>query len=110
EAARLPASSAVHWPPVVGQVTVPPFGLTTWPVVQVFAGEARNQITSAISSGAAIRPSGIWAISSGVRSVAGSRSVSVGPGATQLTRIPWGASSRASDFVRPITPAFDAQY
>ena len=36
-------------------------------------------------------------------------SVSISPGATALTRIPQWASSRADDFVSPISPAFAAE-
>ena len=34
---------------------------------------------------------------------------STAPGQTALTRTPAGPTSRASDWVRPITPNFDAQ-
>ena len=36
-------------------------------------------------------------------------SESTAPGQTALTRTPAGPTSRASDWVRPITPNFDAQ-
>src|SRR5271155_2961945 len=37
-------------------------------------------------------------------------SVSIGPGAIQLTRMPFGPHSPACETVRLITPAFDAPY
>ena len=36
-------------------------------------------------------------------------SVSITPGHTAFTRMPWGAYSRAAVFVRPRMPCFDAE-
>ena len=73
---------------------------------------AKNETAKAISSGEHIRPRGI---SSHIAAFSSSEkrliiSVSVTPGAMQFTVIPEGAYSFASAFVRPITPAFDAEY
>ena len=64
----------------------------------------------AISSGAAIRPTGTWAtirsrIASGTPA---SIAVMTGPGAIALTVTPYLAYSSARVFVSPMTPAFDA--
>ena len=45
-----------------------------------------------------------------VRRNARSSAVSVPPGQMQFTRTPSGASSRASERVKRMTPAFEAQY
>ena len=74
------------------------------------SSEARNAWTPAISSGRAMRPIGTRAtifsrITSGTPA---SMRVMTGPGATQLTVIPYFAYSSARVRVRPITPAFEA--
>ena len=65
-----------------------------------------------MSSGVPRRPSGVscasWGSTSGGR--ASSISVLMTPGATQLTRMPVGASSDASERVRPISAALVQEY
>ena len=73
------------------------------------ASLARNATAAAMSSGLPMRPSGIIerrVLSSPMFSV---MSVWMKPGATALQVTLREASSRATDFVRPIRPAFDAE-
>src|SRR4029450_2928953 len=94
-----------------------------WPEMFAPAGDARNTIRRAMSSGAINRPNDVLAKAS-------SRTVSIGtpracalfaktasirgpatdPGQIALTRMPSLPSSIDSDFVNPITPHFDAAY
>ena len=72
---------------------------------------ARKIAAAAISSTCAIRPSGLSASFARISGVidSGARSgVSVGPGASALTRIA-GANSRAQARVIDSTPPFEAQ-
>ena len=70
--------------------------------------EAKNATAAAISSGLPILPSGML-FKSGLLSPRFSvMSVWIKPGATALQVMPREASSRATDFVRPMTPAFEA--
>src|SRR2546423_1851465 len=75
---------------------LPPLILTIWPVMKDALFEARNTMASAISSGFAPRLSGTEAkkaaVWSGVPVRRSSIAVSVGPGATTLTRTPKGAA------------------
>src|SRR6267142_5249139 len=91
----------------------PPLILMIWPVTKDALSEARNTIASAISSGFAPRLSGMAAQNaaflSGVPVRRSSIAVSVGPGATALTRTPKGAASRAADFVRHFTACLLAE-
>jgi hypothetical protein len=73
--------------------------------------DARNAMQAATSSGVPIRPIGIVPRAAS-RAVAGSDdviAVSMNPGATLLTVMLRVATSRASDFVSPIKPAFAAE-
>ena len=73
---------------------------------------ARNKNAFAISAGFPMRPRGI-VLMSGAITDSGSAltiSVSVIPGATAFTRIPFGASSRERDCVRPFTAYLLAGY
>src|SRR5437879_9384040 len=88
-----------------GQPTaLPPSTETTWPVMNEAEAEARKTIARAISSGLPSRPSGtvdtsavlFWALPVKRSSMP----VSVGPGATALTRTPESAYSSAADLVR----------
>src|ERR1700732_434042 len=92
----------------------PQLTLMIWPVMNDALPEARNVMASAISSGFAPRFSGTAATNAAFLSTApaslsatavrrSSIAVSVGPGATALTRTPKGAPSRAADFVSPST-------
>ena len=74
---------------------------------------ARNAIAAATSDGAAQRRKGTFPISSDsstspLATIPASRSVFVGPGQTQFTRIP-GAKSKATCRVSAITPPFAAE-
>jgi len=80
------------------------------PVVYAAAGESRNAIVPATSSGAPIRPSGSAALipcrtGSGRARTLG---VAIRPGMTTLTRMPWRPHSAASVRTMPISPALDA--
>src|SRR5205823_6443711 len=94
------------------QLVLPPSTAMTWPWTKPALPSASRFTTSATSSGLPSRPSGIHAsrrdfFSSGTWRYI---SVSIGPGATQLTLTPWVAISRASARVKPITAAFAAPY
>ena len=86
---------------------MPLLTLMVSPVMQLDMSEARNSAAFAMSSGAAMRPSGA---SSAARatSFAALAGVFTIPGDIQLTRTLPGAPSFASDLVRPKMPAFDA--
>src|SRR5689334_2561908 len=92
----------------------PPSTGSATPVTYDASSETRNSAAAAISSGRAKRPSGGRAGADSATLIdfenARRRGVSVPPGQMQLTRTPDGASSRASERVSRITPAFDAQY
>ena len=83
------------------------------PVSQDDWSEARNSATRAISSGWPMRPIGMTMpmdfATSMVSPIAFTPSVSVVPGAIALTRIFFGASSRASARVIVSTAAFEAE-
>ena len=90
---------------------LPPFAVSTDPVQKLASSLARNATAAAISAGSARRPSGIAASidaihSGGMLCITG---VLVGPGATALTLIRRGASSRESWRTRPMIAAFEAQ-
>src|SRR3954447_21901733 len=80
------------------------------PVMNDRAGLARNTTAGAISSGSAARCCGAsstqWRLNCGWS--IGVMSVRTYPGATALTRTPYGAHSAASDFVRWCTAALEA--
>ena len=84
-------------------IAAPPFGPRHCPVNSEADGPARNTIAAATSSGRPMRPRGCAVSSrccSGVALSKASSGVSVGPGATALTRMS-GANSRAQDRVSP---------
>src|SRR5947209_20518239 len=82
---------------------MPPSAEMVSPVTNREASEARNTITSAMSSGVAQRRSGVWAstasMTPGTALFFSHRAVSTTPGATALTLIPAGPSSMARDLV-----------
>ena len=84
------------------------------PVVNVLVSPARYTRIDCNSSGFPRRPIGAIAFHcpiSGFRSSLDMiRSVPMYPGLIQLTLTPFFAHSTASDFVRRLTPAFDALY
>ena len=84
------------------------------PVVNVLVSPARYTRIDCNSSGFPRRPIGAIAFHcpiSGFRSSLDMiRSVPMYPGLMQLTLTPFFAHSTASDFVRRLTPAFDALY
>src|ERR1700675_2885438 len=86
---------------------LPPLTLMIWPVMNEALAELANTIASAISSGLPARFSGTPATSPAFRSELpvkrSSIAVSIGPGATALTRTPNAAASSAADLVRPST-------
>src|SRR5712691_10902796 len=86
---------------------LPPSTETTWPVTNEAEAEARKTIARPISSGLPIRPSGTVDTSAalfwGLPVKRSSMPVSVGPGATALTRTPEAAPSSAADLVMPST-------
>src|SRR5207245_10065843 len=77
--------------------TAPPFTLKISPVMKPACSVQRKRTGAAISSGVAARPRGIVAytflLTTGSLSAGAAMSVATQPGATQLTRMPWGASS-----------------
>src|SRR5207245_7890671 len=87
----------------------PPLTCSVCPVMCRDSSLARNTATLAMSSGWAMRPSGmILAIAASSSSVLPPRgwAVSVVPGAIAFTRMPWGASSRAIVRVMVMMPPF----
>ena len=86
---------------------IPPLTDRTWLVMYDAPSEYKNATAAATSSGVPIRRNGTIAARAS-RSAPASISVSIHPGATQFTVIRRFASSSASDFVAPISPAFDA--
>src|ERR1051326_5870773 len=104
-------------PEVAERVTPqrPPVTGSVWPVMYDASSEARNSTAFATSTGNPRRPSGV--IFEGLNSTVRSssfrpspvRSVSMGPGATALTLIPYCASSSATSRMKPCTPAFAAE-
>jgi 8-oxoguanine deaminase len=92
-------------------IAAPPLGLRHWPVMKVAPGPARKTAAAAISSGRPMRPSGFSLSSASVSGLVEppvSIGVSVGPGASVLTRMA-GANSRAQARVMESTPPFEAQ-
>src|SRR5215217_6255809 len=84
------------------------------PLTNFAAGDARKTTAAAISSVSPIRPRGV--LSSSDRSYSGEAAncpafigVRILPGATQLTRTPWGPSSVAKARVINSTAPFVAQ-
>src|SRR4051812_21486672 len=93
---------------------LPPLTPTICPVMKGALSEARNTIVWAISSGFPTRLSGTPAIRPAFRSAVpvnrSSIPVSIGPGATALTRTPNAAASSAADLVSPSTACLLATY
>src|SRR5271169_3832740 len=91
----------------------PPSTESTWPVIKAALSEARKTMASAISSGFPTRLSGTVetrpAFLSALPVKRLSISVSVGPGATALTRTPEPATSSAADLVSPSTACLLAE-
>ena len=85
----------------------PPSTVSTWPVIKSALSDARKAAAWAMSSGVPRRRRGVssasWGSTYGGR--ASSISVLMTPGAMQLTRMWVGASSDASERVRPISAA-----
>src|SRR5262249_39965651 len=92
-----------------GSVTRPPLAASVSPVMKLDSSLSRKRITAAISSGWPIRPIGVPAIRRFAASSESARaiSVSIRPGATQLTRTLWGANASAQQRVKAITPALE---
>src|SRR5205085_7611778 len=88
----------------------PPSTSSTSPVMKAASSEQRKRTAPATFSGSPSRPSGVfWSISARISSEISSVSLDVMyPGATTFARTPRLPSSRASDFVKPMIPAFDA--
>ena len=88
----------------------PPSTVSTCPVIKSASSRSRNATAFATSSGDPSRPAGVWSTRDATVSSPSpfTMSVSMTPGATQLTRMWEGASSMASDRVSPITAALDA--
>src|SRR5262249_30179247 len=102
----------IHQPTMVS----PPLTDRIWPVMYDARADARNEITSAISSGRPERRMGMVATTAsshlgprGLRRKLSSRAVSVRPGQTQLTATPRRALSRARGLVSAITPPLAAE-
>src|SRR3982074_2185448 len=89
------------------EAVLPPLTLMTWPVMNDALREATNTMASAISAGVPTRLRGTPATSPAFLSAVPvnrfSNSVSTGPGAIALTRMPDAAPSSAADFVNPST-------
>ena len=108
--APIPVITTLRRPLTLIHIPSPPSTSTTSPVTNEASSEQRKRTAPATSSGVPSRASGVFAriaccTSSGRTSVS---AVWMYPGATAFTRTPRGASSRASDFVKPMIPAFDA--
>ena len=90
----------------------PPSTQSVCPVIKEASSDARKYTAAATSCGLPIRQSGVSSASASRVSLECMAfiSVSMTPGATQLTRIPEGPSSLASAFVKPIRPDFVAEY
>ena len=87
-------------------IAIPPSTRSTSPVT--YLAFTRYATASATSSGSPIFPRGII-FNNGLSSCVSVISVLINPGAIALHRIPRGASSFATYFVKPINPAFDAE-
>ena len=72
------------------------------------SGDIRNATAAATSSGVPTRCAGIAFRISSIGTCSSTMSVSISPGATQLTVICRLASSTASALVAPMMPAFAA--
>ena len=81
-------------------------------MIKEAASDARKDTAAAISSGVPSLLSGVSSASVSLIPGGSSSSISVSitPGATQLTRMPVGASSLASDRENPMSAAFVAEY
>ena len=94
---------------IQGSVTLPPLAESVSPVMKLDSSLKRKRMTEAISGGWPIRPSGVSAtmrfIDSSERTWA--ISVSIRPGATQLTRTLCGANASPQHRVSAMTPAFE---
>ena len=92
--------------------TNPPFGEIICPVIKDALLDARKVTTPAISEGVPFLHSGVS--SAKLDRVSSPKdvviSVVITPGATQFTLIFDGPTSWASAFVKPIRPAFEAEY
>lgn len=114
------ARSSVHNPPkkfttnnhTIQNVYIykPPVTSSTEPVTYELAGEQRNSTASASSSGFPKRPIGIlsFIFTSTFSGTLATIGVSMKPGMMALQRILCLASSKATVFVKPTTPAFEA--
>src|SRR5580704_6755442 len=93
---------------------LPPSTMYDAPVMNDALSDARNMMVWAISSGLPTRLSGTVAARpaflSGVPVKRSSIPVSIGPGATMLTRTPDAAASSAADLVSPSTACLLAEY
>ena len=87
----------------------PPSTLMTCPFTKDAFSDARNNTTSAISSGLTSRFIALSLIiaAPALSSICFDMFVSVSPGAIAFTLIPRGANSVASVFVQEMTAAFD---
>src|SRR5436190_1738310 len=101
--------SAVHAP--VHHIPSPPSTSSTSPVMNEASSEHRNRTARATSSAVPKRPRGVFASIASLRSSAITwvSRVSTYPGATTFARTPRLPSSRASAFVKPMIPAFEAE-
>src|SRR5258706_9205770 len=102
-----PAGPLVH-----PQRTDPPLTFRISPLICRAHSLHRKTIGHPISSGEATRPTGIESSIDlrkfGSAKTSAHMSVSTQPGATELTLMPKGPSSAASDFVKAICPPFEA--
>src|SRR5699024_4106453 len=94
------------------EMYAPPLMAWVVPVMYPASSLESHTTSAAISSAVAWRPIGIDADSAASASavVLPRMLVSAAPGETALTVMPSGAISRASERVRPSTPAFAAEY
>lgn len=86
----------------------PPFTAITWRVIYAAFSSIRKCTACATSSGSPIRAAGTAFKISPTGTFSSTISVSIKPGATQLTVILRFAGSTAKAFAAPIMPAFDA--
>src|SRR5438105_5328380 len=112
---REPASNSIARSGLAGSedpayMYMPPLTARTCPVIYDASSEARKHTAAAISSGVPSRFRGILAVQSPrtLSVIARVMSVSISPGATEFTVIVRDATSCATDFTKPMSPAFEA--
>src|SRR5205807_10356896 len=107
---RSPDDPIPRSPDFLHPISIPPFTLSTCPVMYAASSDARKRTACATSISVPARPSGIISFTLFFRSAErpSVMAVSIYPGATAFTVILRDATSRAMAMVKPISPAFEA--